>query len=339
LPNHFIIYVLGEVLEGVGKHLAQIIKLYDYISRYEIDAYRYPSQFIRLKHQQWDKVSKAWENNMFHTVMKVSEQPINTQKGTKGRFFEKFKNKFSKEEEPLKEVKPFIREAVLEDDELQFSFTTIPRTQEDLKHLFLDYIFRFQVRWASSTIREKSSVDQAIYRDLLLQYFAKRLPDHYLLLYRPVFKLKNAPVELDMILIGTTEVYCITVVEEQNGTVFTGSKEKFWIARKGEDQKKILNPLLSLNRTGAVAQALITSNNIDLTVKKLVISRNGYIDYPFAPYDITILDKRSYSEWFQRLRQTSAPIKHTQLKGAQVLLSHCLTNSYYRKEWNETETP
>ncbi|PMC36984.1 hypothetical protein CJ195_13070 [Bacillus sp. UMB0899] len=316
--------------------MAQIIKLYDYISRYELDAYRYPGQFIRLKRQQWDKVSKAWENNMFHTVMKVSEQTIPTREETKGRFIEKFKNRFTKQEEPPKEVKPLINDAVLEDEELQFPFTTVPRTMEDLKHLFLDYIFRFQVRWASSTIREKSPVDSAIYRDQLLQYFAKRLPDQYLILYRPVFKLKNAPVELDIILIGTTDIYCITIVEQQNDTVFIGSKEKFWLARKGEDHKKILNPLLSLNRTGTVVQKLITANDVDLNVKKVVVSRNGYIDYPFVPYDISILDKRSYEEWFQRLRQTSAPLKHTQLKGAQALLSHCLTNSYYRKEWTDS---
>jgi len=336
LSDHYNYYFLGHVLRGVGKHLAQIIKLYDYISRYEIDAYRYPSQFIRLKRQQWNKVSHAWEHNMFHTVMKVSEQPINTVQEPKGNFIGKIKNRLSKHEEPPKEAKPLIRDAVLDDDELQFAFTTVPRTKEDLKHLFLDYIFRFQVRWASSTIREKSSVDMAIYRDQLLQYFAKRLPDHYLFLYRPVFKLKNAPVELDIILIGTTEIYCITIIEQQNDTVFIGSKENFWLARKGEDQKKFLNPLLSLNRTGTIVQKLITSNNIDLSVKKMVISRNGYIDYPFVPYDISILDKRSYNEWFQRLRQTSAPLKHTQLKGAQVLLSHCVTNSYYRKEWNDT---
>lgn len=130
-------------------------------------------------------------------------------------------------------IKPLVNDSALDDDELQFQFTTIPKTLDDLKHLFLDYIFRFQIRWASSTIREKSSVDHAIYRDQLLPYFVKRLPDHYLLLYRPVFKLKNAPVELDIILIGTTEIYCLTIVEQLPETVFIGSKEKFWTARRG----------------------------------------------------------------------------------------------------------
>jgi hypothetical protein len=323
---------------GAEKRLAQLIKLYDYISRYEIDPYRYPSQFIRLKRQQWNKVSRAWENNEFHSVMKVSQAPIQYQEETtkKSSFFKKFKEKFSKEEVvEASIIQPLINEAVLDDEELQFQFTTIPNTIDDLKHLFLDYIFRFQVRWASSTLREKSSVDKSIYRDQLLRYFVQRLPDHYLLLYRPVFQLKNAPVELELILIGTTEIYCITLVEQLDETVFTGTKEKFWIARRGDLQKKLLNPLISLNRTGMVVQKLITAQQVDIPVKKLIISRNGYIDYPFAPHDISILDKRTYEEWFQRLRNASAPLKHTQLKAAQVLLSHCLTNSYIRKEWDE----
>ncbi|WP_226670198.1 NERD domain-containing protein [Metabacillus litoralis] len=315
--------------------MAQLIKLYDYISRYEIDAYRYPSQFIRLKRQQWDKVSKAWENNMFHTVMKVSEVPKEQEEEVKQTFVQKMKSKFSKDEIEKQEIKPLVNDAAVNDEELQFQFTTIPKTVDDLKHLFLDYIFRFQIRWASSTLREKSSVDKSIYRDQLLPYFMKRLPDQYLLLYRPIFKLKNAPVELEIILIGTTEIYCLSFVEQVDETIFTGSKEKFWVARHRENEKKFLNPLISLNRTGTVVEKLLASQQIDLPVKKLVISRNGYIDYPFAPYDITILDKRTYENWFQRIRQSSAPLKHVQLKSAQVLLSHCLTNSYYRTEWNE----
>ncbi|MGM0874962.1 MAG: nuclease-related domain-containing protein [Bacillota bacterium] len=318
--------------------MAQLIKLYDYISRYELDAYRYPSQFIRLKRQQWSKVSQAWEDNAFHSVMKVSQaySPHQEENTKKHSFFKKFKNKFSKEEVETPVIQPLVNDAVLDDEELQFQFTTIPKTNGDLKHLFLDYIFRFQVRWASSTLREKSSVDKAVYRDRLLLYFVQRLPDQYLLLYRPVFQLKNAPVELDLILIGTTEIYCLTLVEQLDETVFTGSKEKFWIARRGDQQKKLLNPLISLNRTSTVVQKLITAKQVDIPVKKVIISRNGYIDYPFAPYDITILDKRNYEEWFQRLRQSSAPLKHIQLKAAQVLLSHCSTNSYYRKEWDES---
>lgn len=78
--------------------MAQIIKLFDYISRYELDAYRYPSQFIRLKKQQWEKVFQAWENNMFHTVMKVSETLDNQreEEDEKSTFIKKFKKGFQR---------------------------------------------------------------------------------------------------------------------------------------------------------------------------------------------------------------------------------------------------
>ncbi|NLY79377.1 MAG: NERD domain-containing protein, partial [Lysinibacillus sp.] len=36
--------------------MAQLVKLQDYISRYEIDLTRYPTQYVRLKRTQWDKV-------------------------------------------------------------------------------------------------------------------------------------------------------------------------------------------------------------------------------------------------------------------------------------------
>ncbi|MFJ7851588.1 hypothetical protein ACIQX3_02180 [Peribacillus frigoritolerans] len=40
--------------------MAQLIKMQDYISRYEQDIYRYPTQFARLKKQQWDKLKAAY---------------------------------------------------------------------------------------------------------------------------------------------------------------------------------------------------------------------------------------------------------------------------------------
>ena len=40
--------------------MAQLIKLQDYVSRYEQDIYRYPSQFIKLKKQQWEKLKAAY---------------------------------------------------------------------------------------------------------------------------------------------------------------------------------------------------------------------------------------------------------------------------------------
>ncbi|WP_349654777.1 hypothetical protein [Peribacillus simplex] len=82
-----------------------------------------------------------------------------------------------------------------------------------------------------------------------------------------------------------------------------------------------------------IASQLFEQYEVNMPIKKVVLSRNGYVDYPEAPYDITILDKRAFPEWFERLRAISSPLKAQQLKGAQALLEYCQTTSSLRPEW------
>ena len=42
-------------------YMAQLVKLQDYISRYQIDLARYPTQFVRLKKNQWGRIKRQWE--------------------------------------------------------------------------------------------------------------------------------------------------------------------------------------------------------------------------------------------------------------------------------------
>src|SRR5699024_11549297 len=58
--------VCSSDLRGVSKKVAQLIKLRDYISRYELDIYRYPSQYIRLKRDRWEKLLLSWESDFNH---------------------------------------------------------------------------------------------------------------------------------------------------------------------------------------------------------------------------------------------------------------------------------
>ena len=41
--------------------MAQLVKLQDYVSRYQVDLKRYPTQFVRLKKQQWDRTKEEWK--------------------------------------------------------------------------------------------------------------------------------------------------------------------------------------------------------------------------------------------------------------------------------------
>ncbi len=41
--------------------MAQIIKIHDCISRYELDPYHYMNQFIRLKKERWETLLEAFD--------------------------------------------------------------------------------------------------------------------------------------------------------------------------------------------------------------------------------------------------------------------------------------
>lgn len=43
--------------------MAQLVKLKDYVSRYEQNIIVYPSRFVRLKKQKWEGVKKLYQTN------------------------------------------------------------------------------------------------------------------------------------------------------------------------------------------------------------------------------------------------------------------------------------
>jgi hypothetical protein len=317
--------------------LGQLIKLQDYISRYETDLYRYPSQFIRLKKQHWERIKHAWENGTIHTLsvsLPQQEDMIKEKKKTFLQPLTKWLRK-TKNEDIFSEQKAEQEIVKEDDDHIDMPvFTTIPNTLDELKIKFLDHLFQVQIKWASSTIREKSFVDKKFYRDTNLKYFLQRYPDNYFVLYRPIFLLKKAPVEVEIILISPTTTWCITILEGARESVFLGSKERFWTERIGELEKKVLNPLIALNRMEKIVRKIYQIYEVEIPIKKVVLNRAGYIDYPFAPYDIHLIDKRNYDGWFSSLRKLSSPLKHIQLKAANALLDYCQTTYVSRYDWS-----
>ena len=89
-------------------------------------------------------------------------------------------------------------------------FPSSPANLDELKQNFLNQLLRFQMKWGSSTLREKSFVDQSFFLDERLRFFLQRFPDTFLVLYKPIFLLKNAPVEVDVILLTPVDASCIT---------------------------------------------------------------------------------------------------------------------------------
>ncbi|MEI5908816.1 nuclease-related domain-containing protein [Bacillus spongiae] len=313
--------------------MAQLIKLQDYISRYEVDIFRYPTQFVRLKKQQWEKVYGMWkkdgiaENSNYEddSHNDILEKPLHR----------KLKLLFNKERETERVLFDQSRE---EDNDTMLFFTnfqTFPEKEVELKKQFLDQLFHFQLKWASSTLIEKSFVDSSYNRDQNLRYFLQRFPDNYLLIYNPVLQLKNAPVELEILLLTPKEVICITFLESFDGTAYIGGKERFWTEIYKDKEKKIVNPIISLKRMENIVSNIFSHHKIDLPIKKLILSRNGFIDYPTLPQDVMSIDQRNYDEWFEKMRSFRSPIKNNQIRAAQAILTYCQTTSFKRLEWDE----
>ncbi|MCR2821801.1 NERD domain-containing protein [Lederbergia panacisoli] len=306
--------------------MAQLIKLQDYISRYETDLSRYPSQYVRLKKQQWEKVKEAWESGSFHNEREISI-PIASQE--RQSFFKKVKNIFSRVDVEQLDLQPDN-----EDKDFNFLNFTNAKTEEELKKEFLDQLLRFQIKWASSTIQEKSFVNEEYYEHEKLQHFLQRLPDNLLVLYEPIFLLKKAPVEAEVIVLTPTEIWCLAFLENEDDAAYIGSNEHFWIKKFQNQEAKVLNPTMSANRMGKIVNQLFQLYEVELPIRKAIVSRNGFIDFPEVPGDLFLLDKRSYEDWFQRMRIIASPIKMMQIKGAKALLEYCQTTSFRRPEWD-----
>lgn len=310
--------------------MAQLIKLQDYISRYETDLSRYTSQFVRLKKQQWERLNAEWQSGGFLETEDLYDD--DAMEDEKSGIFTKIKGLFKKEDDLDNDV---ADHNPVQEDPFDF-LAQMPldaETEEDLKRVFLDQLLRFQLKWASSTLTEKSFLDSKYYRDERLKYFLQRLPDSFLLLYEPIFLLKKAPVELEVLLLTPTGIWCLSFLEEENDAAFAGSGDHFWVKRMGGNEKKVLNPTLSVNRMEKIVKQLFQLYEVELPIYKAVISRNGYIDYPDSPSELLILDKRSYEDWFQRMRGNSSPLKSMQIRGAKALLEYCQTTSFRRLEW------
>lgn len=318
--------------------LAQLVKLQDYISRYEIDLTRYPTQYVRLKRTQWDKVKHNWLNG----ETTVTWEHFEEEEERKRPSF--FKRIFSKKQQDVEEEEDvesvdvsheLMSEQPDEETTLIFEPNIVykPETLEELKRMFLDQFFHFQLKWASSTLLEKSYIDPRFYRDGFLRTILQRLPDNYLIFYYPILKIKKAPVELDVIILTPTECLCITVIEQEDSAVYVADGERFWTKKFGERAEKVLNPIIQLDRMEKIVSLLFSNNDVQFPIRKILLSRNGYFDYPGVPYNIQLVDKREYPEWLQQLRYSPSPMKKGQIQAAQVILNNVQTTSFNRDTW------
>lgn len=293
--------------------MAQLIKLRDYISRYEWNAYRYPSQYIRLKQENWQRLHQLWLDQD-HLI---NEEFIQKQESS---YFSKLKSFIRQQDEPDNQI---IQEELL------------PTTELDLKQYFLNKLFPLQMKWATSTVADVSFFDKSYSYDRTLKYFLQRFPDIYLVMYYPIFNIKNASIDGEIILISPFEIEIIYLLEENPQSTIMAGDERTWLVENQHAEKTIISPLISLKRTEHIIKGILHRENVDFPVKKVVVSRTNNIVFSSEPFQTSIIGKYQYEQWFIEKRKLTSSLKSNQLKATEALLKYCLTTSIKRPEWEE----
>ncbi|QDP40915.1 NERD domain-containing protein [Radiobacillus deserti] len=296
--------------------MTQLVKLEDYVSRYERDIYHYPGQFIRLKKENWKKLREQWENQRY------SAEGINEDEPTEAdsSIWNLFKRK-EKEE---------LLEMVVDKPRL-------PQNEAALKQYYLDQLVSLQLKWASTTVNEMSFLDRGYKDDFVLKYFLQRFPDTYLLFYHPIFHIKQSFIEGEIILVTPIGIDIITLLETNSSMTFMSNDDRTWMREHNQIRSKILSPMLGLNRTEKLVRSMMKAHSIEFPITKIVLSRTNKIQAAQEPYQTKYIGKTEHDRWLQEKRSLVSPLKHIQLKVCDILLKQCATNAYKRPEWNENE--
>ncbi|MEI3606135.1 NERD domain-containing protein [Pseudogracilibacillus sp. SE30717A] len=294
--------------------MAQLIKLLDYVSRYETNPFHYPTQYIRLKQENWQRINDLWE---IENEREAEQETQNLHTETTNNSFFKWNPFKAKENENVEEK--FER--------------NLPRSKKQLTQHFLNELYPFQLKWASSTISQVSYTDQKYNSDTTLRNLLQRLPDIYLLMYYPIFNIKKAPVEGEIILISPIGIDLISLVQTTSeSTVYVGT-DRTWSIESGAKKAKILSPLIALKRSEQILKGILNRYEISFPIYKTVISETSSILYTNEPYNTSIIGKDEFPMWLEEKRNLTSPLKNMQLKVIEALLRHCQSTSVRRPEW------
>lgn len=292
--------------------IAQLIKLRDYVSRYEWNPYHYPSHYIKIKKENWNKLYELWMNEN-------KEQESELTDGHIASTFQKLKSLITSNQDD-KEV---------QDNEL------LPESELELKHYFLDRLFPFQLKWATSTVTEVSFIDQKYHADDILKFFLQRFPDIYFVMYYPIFNIKQAPIDAEIILISPIGIDIIYLLENNEEVRYLAGDERTWMMDTLNQETTIMSPLISLKRTEHIIKSILNARSLSFPIHKTVLSQKNNIVFSSEPYNTSIVGKFQFETWFNKKRQLRSTLKNQQLKVIEALLSYCLTTATKRPEWEE----
>ncbi|WP_227936547.1 NERD domain-containing protein [Alkalihalobacillus deserti] len=304
--------------------MAHLIKLEDYISRYQFDLNRYPSQYTRMKKEKWYYLKSEWEQLQYDSL-NINEKEVTEFMVEESQSF-------------LKRLRQWMKGNRKEPEECLKGDNRLARMSlEQVREEFLQELYYSQLRWASSSLLEESSLHPQYKRDKWLKFFAQQVPDNFFLLYKPVFFIKRAPIELDIILISPTEIHCITLLNGHEHSVFEASSDRFWTEFIDETRKKKISPLVSLSRMSGIIKPILQDEQIVFPLKKIVLSPTSIIDNKMQGTNVEFIDKRTFATWAEKIRKHPSPIKHQQLKVTSLLLDFCDTASEDLEDEDEND--
>ncbi|ANC78200.1 hypothetical protein ABE65_015900 [Fictibacillus phosphorivorans] len=247
--------------------MAQLVKLLDYVSRYENNLYHYQSLFMRIKENRW----KAYQQQNGTDHLKLNHQE------------------------------------------------------------FREKLFHHQMNWATSTVKEISNWDKKYLQNETLKLLIQEIPDNYFLFYEPVIRVKNTGVELNIILVGPTEVWLIVWMNGE-GIWQEAENKRFWKNVRHEERETALSPFIRLERMQSIVREALEPYQKQLSIKPCIVAPHAFIDFTSDWRKVSYIDKRNFTDWHTQLQQNPAPIKGQQLKFVSDLLKSCVTNSLYRKD-------
>ncbi|MGY4689172.1 nuclease-related domain-containing protein [Salibacterium sp. K-3] len=307
--------------------MAHLIKLEDYTSRYMHDMQRYLSRFSRLKKERWEAMKRDWRkvNN---------DRPFeSTQEESLEDWLEEAENGML--HGALSRLKQFQERGKKRNQNHDADERTLfyeGKSLDELKDLFYEDLFMAQLRWASASLLEESRMDPMYKYDQILRFLLRNLPDNYLVLYYPVFSVGRAPLDMDIILVSPTAIICLAYLPGEKNSVFETSSGRYWNEYVHKSRKRIINPVISLNRMTSVIQSIFKEESPEMELHRAVWSPSSVIDHRVAGMKVEMADKRNHDAWFDKIKRNPSPIKKNQLYAAETLLQHTLTTSFRRRE-------
>ncbi|MCK0471270.1 nuclease-related domain-containing protein [Halalkalibacter sp. APA_J-10(15)] len=295
--------------------MAHLIKLKDYSSRYQFDIQRYPSQYTRYKKERWYYLKTEWDQLQFDEDRENQEQVVDHNRLRS--FFTKF----------IRWGHSIIPDVNSSDRSAQ--------TLDDVKKQYAHELFKMQIKWATSMKTGELHVDEDFEQDEWLRFFAQQIPDSYFLLYHPVFLYKKAEIDLDIVLISPSEIWCITILDGKEHSVFEARSGRYWFEYIDKTKKQRINPLITLKRMRAVIEERLKESSMTFSIKQVVLCRNGMIDYKLQGTNVEFIDKREFNKWLERLQNHPSPIKHNQMQVATLLLNECVDKKENEEEEKE----